>query len=66
MLEQEHLPDTYERLAQQIDDRQWRRLQKCTLQERVQFWTSTECEIAETINTLRGKSSTYTKNSSTN
>lgn len=54
-------PDAYERQAQSMEDRQDRRYQKCTLQQKVQFWNSTEMEIAETIKRLRERSSSYTQ-----
>ena len=54
-------PDTYERKAKDMEDRQDRRYQKCTLQQKVQFWTAAEKEIYDTIQLLREKSSTYTK-----
>lgn len=55
------LPDAYERRAKEMEDRQDRRYQKCTLQQKVQFWTSAELEIGETIKLLRERSSTYTQ-----
>jgi hypothetical protein len=53
--------DAYERQALAMEERQNRRYEKCTLQQRVQFWTRTETMIYETIEKLRSKSKTYVK-----